>query len=900
MATEKIFIAVEIEGGKAVKSLADIKSQMKALRDSNTNLNKALKNGSISLKQYGAAASKNDVALKRLSASYREATNAASGLTKAGLRFRDKMAQGLTRSLKQVGAAIAGAFALRAVIQGISSTVDIIKDFDQANANLAAVLGKTKNDMDALSSSAKELGATTSFTASQVVELQTELAKLGFTEREILNATKSVLALAEASGADLAQAAKVAGSTIRAFGLDAKDAARVADVMAKSFSSSALDIGKFEVAMKSVAPVAGELGFTLEETTAQLGMLVNSGIDASTAGTALRGILLDNVQAGRSLSESMDLINNSTDKAKTAFELFNKRGAASALVLAANVEASDELTISLQNSGGAAERMARTQLDTLEGKTKLLTSAWEGFVLSLDAGDSLISNLIGGFLSLTTAMLGGLTTQEKLSGQLVQTNVELNTQFALLKDTNITQDERSILIENINAKYKDYLPNLLKESSTLKEIEEAQRGANVALRDKILLVATQERLVELTKAAVEADKARFDILEKLAKIESGETTFKTEVRGGVVSTAKSQKATLLKILNDQLAETLIVTEAATKRVSDFQKRNAELLATDIEESSKKTLEVIKADINASKELNVVKREEIDILIKKAELQKEVAADRSAGLVSELEERTDFENKLRNIDEEALNDKFNTAFAAADALRNLANVTTENKLRDLDKEFQDEMALINKRERDESLTEQQADQERRKLAEDSDKKAEALERKIFNRNKVLNIATATADIAVAVIKALKSAPPPANFITAGITGAIGGVQIASIAAQKFAQGGIIEGASHANGGVSIMGGRAEVEGNEVILTKGVTENPSLLAAASQLNVMGGGQRFFQQGGVLDGLMPNLATQNNSNANLIEALEGLTIQSEVSVVEILSGINSVRTSEANATI
>ena len=189
-----------------------------------------------------------------------------------------------------MGTAIAGAFAARAIIRGIGDMINIFKDFEQAAADVASVLGKTKEETLALQDAAKDLGSTTVFTATQVQELQKELAKLGFSEQQILASTEAILQLAAATGTDLARAAEVAASTVKGFGLQAEDTQLVVDVMAKSFSSSSLDMEKFATAMAIVAPVAKNAGFSIQETTAQLGILTDRGVDASSAATALRNL----------------------------------------------------------------------------------------------------------------------------------------------------------------------------------------------------------------------------------------------------------------------------------------------------------------------------------------------------------------------------------------------------------------------------------------------------------------------------------------------------------------------------------------------------------------------------------------------------------------------------------
>jgi len=245
-----------------------------------------------------------------LGAEYRNVQRRVVGLNKAQ-SFTSKLTGSLIRS---IGALTLGFIGLQAAIRLLSGSIKIIRDFEQANADLASILGKTRSEIVALTEDAKRLGTTTVFTATQVSKLQKEFAKLGFSEQEILNAKEATLELAEATNSELSQAAIVAASTVRGFSLDASETQRVVDVMAKSFSSSALDIGKFQVAMSKVAPAAKNAGFSLEETTSFLGLLTDRGIEASIAGTSLRKIFSDLSKQGITLDDALEKIRNSTDK----------------------------------------------------------------------------------------------------------------------------------------------------------------------------------------------------------------------------------------------------------------------------------------------------------------------------------------------------------------------------------------------------------------------------------------------------------------------------------------------------------------------------------------------------------------------------------------------------------
>jgi myosin heavy subunit len=292
----------------------------------------------------------------------------------------------VTGVLRNFGLAVGGL----AVIRNITG---IVRNFEQAQADLASVLGVNVEEMKALTEQARELGATTRFTAGEVSQLQKEFAKLGFDQTEIQAMTEATLQLAAATGTELPRAAEVTGATLRGFGLDASETQRVVDVMAKSFSSSSLDMEKFATAMSSVAPVAKTAGLSVEKTTALLGTLTDRGLDASTAGTGLRNIFLELSKRGLSFEEAMLQINSATDKNAASLDLFGKRGATVGTILSETAEDVSNLEGKLNDAGGAAKEMADKQLNTLNGQLDLLKSAWEGFILDLESGTGVFAGL---------------------------------------------------------------------------------------------------------------------------------------------------------------------------------------------------------------------------------------------------------------------------------------------------------------------------------------------------------------------------------------------------------------------------------------------------------------------------------------------------------------------------
>lgn len=429
-------------------------------------------------------------------------------------------------------AAIAGA---GAYVKLMSEAVKKAIEFQASNAKLASVLGVTRKEVEDLTNDARRLGATTAFTATQVTQLQTEFAKFGFSKQEIKDATEATIQLAVATGSDLVQASQVAAATVRGFGLDTTETQRVVDVMAKSFSSSALDINKFQTAMAILAPVAKNAGQSIEQTTAQLGLLTDRGVDASTAGTALRTILLKLASEGKTLEQALNEVRGATDKNAKALELFGLRGAVAGTILAENGEAAENLTKKLENAGGAAQKMAETQLDSLEGKLTLLSSAWEGFLLGLENGEGLLGRLIGRIVDFSSAILNFLTPAlAKESELLEEERFNMNLLFEQLKDERLEKERRAELVEELNSKYGDYLKNLIDEETAIGDIAEAQKAANEEFLRGIKIKVLQEELEEKVRAQREAQKKRDEILAREAEAKVRRDQAKANLASGNV------------------------------------------------------------------------------------------------------------------------------------------------------------------------------------------------------------------------------------------------------------------------------------------------------------------------------------------------------------------------------
>ena len=307
----------------------------------------------------------------------------------ADLKGFEKAMKKAQRSIGKFGASMkrTGANLTRNVtlpIIGLGAiAVKTFATFEQSMLKVKAVSGATAEEFKTLQNSARELGATTMFTASQVADLQFELAKLGFDSEEIDNAQASILALSQATTHDLAESGEIVAATLNSFNMEASESARVADVFALASSNAAIDMEKLAASMPKVGAIAGALNMDVEKLTAQMMTLADRGMEASTMGTSLRKIFIDLSAKGISLEDSLHAINTAIDPVTKATELFGNRAAAAAVILAQNTKATSDYEAELRTAGGTAIKMANIMDSGVSGSLRRLKSASEDVAIEL-------------------------------------------------------------------------------------------------------------------------------------------------------------------------------------------------------------------------------------------------------------------------------------------------------------------------------------------------------------------------------------------------------------------------------------------------------------------------------------------------------------------------------------
>ena len=288
---------------------------------------------------------------------------------------------------------------------GVADTINTFKDFEQGMANVKAISGATGEEFDELTATAKKLGETTMFSAAQAAEAMENLAMAGWKSKDIVAGMPGLLDLAAAGSVDLATAADVTSSALAQFNMDASESTRVADVLAATATNSKTDIAGLGESLKMAGTQAGALGYSIEDTALALGLMGNAGVDASSAGTALRstlarmskqegmtpdGTLTDSQGKSKSLMTVMKELRagfqgmTETEKAATAANLAGMYAQSGLLAIVnASDEKFNELADAIGNAQGAASEMAKTKMDTLQGSLYYLQSAAEGVKIAI-------------------------------------------------------------------------------------------------------------------------------------------------------------------------------------------------------------------------------------------------------------------------------------------------------------------------------------------------------------------------------------------------------------------------------------------------------------------------------------------------------------------------------------
>ena len=947
---KKLAIEVEI---KNIKRVADLKAELKSLRKEQVELEKLSKTGRFTSKKQEEQYIKNSRAIKdkssqlrNLNKNLRESTTNTTKATKAS----NGMAKQIVKGAAAIGVIVT---AFRTVSRVVSSVVTTFTEFEFVMAKVNAISGATEEEFAALSNSAQELGRTTFFTAEQVGQLQLNFSKLGFSAQEILEAQDATLALATATGSDLARSATVAASAIRGFGLDASETQRVVDVMAVSFSTSALDIEKFQTSMTKVAPIAKSAGFSIEDTTTIMAKLSDAGIEASIAGTSLRNILLKMQDPNSDLVKSFGKTIHSLDELIPAMKRFREEGGSMAEVLevvdlrqAAAFEimlaSSDILTEyrnNLKGSSGEAKRMADIVGNTLQGAFLKFKSALQGLSISImedfaeglqRTGERLAT--LGNFLSKYSKTITGLIkTVSFLTKAFVAGYIAMKTSAAATTALKIAKAGLALATGTADFATKRFIVSL----RTL-------RGAIARTGLGILVVVLGDLAMklyenvagtdDLAKAQDKLNKKKEDFIELSTK----------EFAHNKLSFEQNKKELEKGIQLRELEAWAIQDSLDSKKITDeFERKAAENRIKDIEDE----IYALQVKLDYEEKLQ---DERNQIIAKEARLKNDLIyiKEQELELAKQMPGTTEAEIAARNRKIDAIQkeiDKLNELGTARENTittpmtfeeYNKAFLDNQKKLEEQQVAFSEDyfktqvekaeqqlqmfqtfsdsiFSIIGNNAQNRAKREAKLLEERKEAGviteEQYEAQLEQVQRKAFERKKKLDIAQAIVNGALAMTKTAANVGFPIQFAFSPFVAAMTAAQVAVIASQKFADGGVLEkfanggmvhGKSHAQGGEKFaVGGRVvELEGGEAVINKRSTA--MFRNQLSAINSAGGGVKFAD-GGLMN--LPSFA-QSQFNAIGQENMMGAIGQSNRVVVveaDITNSQNTVGLIEAEAT-
>jgi TP901 family phage tail tape measure protein len=353
----------------------------------------------------------------------------------------------VTQQSEKAGASMAAAFkkagsAMADVGQNMSMSVSLplaaagaltVKtagDFEQMMNKVKAATEATGPTFDALRNQAIQLGSTTAFSAKDAAEGMQILATAGFGAQQIMAALPGVLNLASAGAVDLGTAAEISSDILNGFGFSANDLTRVNDILARAFLSTATDLTDLGYSFKYIGPIAKSAGLGFEEVTAAVGLMGNAGIKGEMAGTSLRGAMsrllnptkevtnalndvgVKVVDSSGKLLPLIDIVQQLEKKGATTAQMFKifgqEAGPGMQALVSQGSAALADLTGQLKNSGGTADKVAKTQMEGLNGSIDNLSSSAEGLMIAI--GDSGLLRVVTNLTNRLTQLVSGLAT----------------------------------------------------------------------------------------------------------------------------------------------------------------------------------------------------------------------------------------------------------------------------------------------------------------------------------------------------------------------------------------------------------------------------------------------------------------------------------------------------------
>ena len=819
----KIKDSIKLEGAEQ-GSIVQLTIANKRLRAERDRVSTSTAKGRARIQELNSIIDKNSVTLKK--------NQDALSQQKIGIGKYSQALAGLKGKLLGAAGVVGGFFLLFKALRDGAKT---IANFDSETRRLASILGTVRENTKALNDEAKLFGSLTKFTATEVTGLQIELAKLGLAEGEIRSSTRAILDFATATGAELPASAKVAAVAMRVFNKDATEMEDIVAALSIGTTKSALAFEDYETILSTVGPVARSYNFSLEDTIGLTGKLRDAGFDASKAATATRNILLNLADSNGALAKSLgrpvrnieDLVgglkelNDRGVSLAETLELTDKRSVSAFNQFLIGADSVLELKDSVTGANEALRAMVEEQMKSLTNQTHLLKSAWKGFILGIEDGDSAIAKLVVGSLGTLTDALTQLS----------------NLDLILTKTSKLTEDQLKRTFDVLDAQ-------------SVNKKSKAFQGVIAAV-----------------------DQVNFVLL-KLDKTEKEHFLERLRLEKFTVEEANLLWQEYYRRREAEFANDVTAREAANQRKIDEEAKTAKILANELLGVFDQAFEeddILGFDFDLSPQLEA-QRQQLE------DHRKQVAEDTAAN--QEIIDAQTAEVSAKQ--------------KAADDLRDAQEIENEKKKQTTKQAILQAASRISTGIFDAQFnklqTQQQAELE---AAGDNEAKKEEIRIKYAKKEQKLAIKEALIQTALVILNALQTKPfVPAGLIAAGGAAIAGGIQIAAIKKNTFADGGKVQ------------------PGNELPYSTPAGDNtPALLKPgevvlnATQQSALGGDQTFKKAGVpgfAAGGRVAGVAQPQPGVGSFDMTLLGSAIAQSLNDIKVVLNVNELNSANADLDI
>jgi len=827
----------------------------------NNERNKAQRNLKNLIAQEELGAKKTD----KLTREIKEAQLEFNRLDKSFIRvqrsarqFQDNVGN-YPRLLGSASNAVRGLVAAFGVVGGIQLFASAIRDtfrrireFDKELQNIAGVAGVTRKDLAPLEKQIIAVAGSSTKTSNEVAQLASTLITLGNTQEDVIKLLKPVNDLSIALQTTSEEAADFLGQTLNAFGKGADSAQEFADIIANVRSSTSLNFERIKDAFGFVAPTANALGISVGRLGALVGTLQDNGIKAARAGRLLNTSFARLISQGINLDEALQKINDSTDKVATANQIFGSESFSLGLILAANTEKVDRLADEFDNlSEGSLKKLTDEQLKSLDARLKILDSTWEQFILGLENGEGIISEVTKTIIDFATGILTTFNNLQKITdsdylsfwtktqaviartipfiNQFIDLNKDLSDELDLLENTisktlegvnqeflfglkGLTGSALKGQIDNIRFFEKELAKNLVKAGFTF---EQASDVAEIWAKNTIL---------QFRNVAKGAEEELSGVGETVSKVIGNQfaQALDSLSRGGLeqfLIDLKQRQAELVREF-DKIGGSITSVEEMTDAQKELKKeidqvgKNIQIVNNAIavlgDEGSG---EVKRLANNFRKEFEALHKDNEESIEKSVEKQQKAIEkalkDRAKAYEEGLKEEQKKEAENAAIKEQIINESIQLI---GEIYRGFADLRIQ--------QISDELnAIQHKRDREIEAINQSAATEEQKEARIAavnarfDAQERNLKIKQFQAEKQAALVQVAINTALGITKSIASVGLPAAIPLIALATALGAAQAAFIAAQPIPQ--FAAGEKNAEGGPALV----SEEGQELMIHKG---------------------------------------------------------------------------------